>query len=426
MSTGAVEPAETSEILWARAGLSRLLEPNDGPAAALNRILGPRKMLRVIQGRERIQSAQEEAAAECLSAETSLRWRGLDESLARWRTRLAALDPQRDLDAIHRLGGGLLIPEALGWPHSLNDLGLSAPQALWYLGNRPPKVPAAEHCIAVVGSRDCTGYGRTIAYELATGLAEAGLTVISGGAYGIDGAAHRAALAARASPEKPGLPTIAVMAGGLDRWYPQGNEELLREVRSRGLLLSEVPVGTAPSRYRFLQRNRLIAALSAAVVVVEARWRSGALNTAHHALALGRQVGAVPGRVDLAHSAGCHRLLREGAVCVTDAAEAAELSGSITRASGLAEQLRREQPSGQRAQAKRSERRVHDGLATEDLMIFDALPARRGFVPGRISELSGLPMEKVRAGLGRLELLGLACQVNHADGRRWRKLERDA
>lgn len=110
-------------------------------------------------------------------------------------------------------------------------------------------------------------------------------------------------------------------------------------MRQHGLLLSEVPVGSAPTRYRFLQRNRLIAALAGAVVVVEARWRSGALNTAHHALALGRQVAAVPGRVDSANSAGCHKLLRDGATCVTDAAEAVELCGgarSLRKAGGSA------------------------------------------------------------------------------------------
>ena len=117
------------------------------------------------------------------------------------------------------------------------------------------------------------------------------------------------------------------MAGGVDRFYPSGNEDLLRAVANQGAVLAEVPPGSAPTRYRFLQRNRLIAALASVTVVVEARWRSGALNTAHHAETLGRAVGAVPGSVHSANSAGCHRLLREGgAVCVTDAGEIAELA----------------------------------------------------------------------------------------------------
>ena len=151
-----------------------------------------------------------------------------------------------------------------------------------------------------------------------------GSPIISGGAYGIDAHAHRAALAGGSSGS---MPTIAVMAGGVDRFYPSGNEELLRTVANQGAVLAEVPPGSAPTRYRFLQRNRLIAALASVTVVVEARWRSGALNTAHHAETLGRAVGAVPGSVHSANSAGCHRLLREGgAVCVTDAGEVAELA----------------------------------------------------------------------------------------------------
>src|SRR6185312_3472621 len=123
-------------------------------------------------------------------------------------------------------------------------------------------------------------------------LAQRGFTIISGGAYGIDAHAHRSALAAGSSGS---LPTIAVMAGGVDRFYPSGNEDLLRAVANQGAVLAEVPPGSAPTRYRFLQRNRLIAALASVTVVVEARWRSGALNTAHHAESLGRAVGAVPG-----------------------------------------------------------------------------------------------------------------------------------
>ena len=156
------------------------------------------------------------------------------------------------------------------------------------------------------------------------------------------------------------MPTIAVMAGGVDRFYPSGNEDLLRAVCNQGAVLAEVPPGSAPTRYRFLQRNRLIAALSAVTVVVEARWRSGALNTAHHAETLGRAVGAVPGSVHSANSAGCHRLLRDGgAVCVTDAGEIAELAS----------------PSGEALPGTRAVRAAdHDGLTLEDLILLDALP----------------------------------------------------
>src|SRR5450756_1961145 len=197
---------------------------------------------------------------------------------------------------------------------------------------------------------------------MSAGLADAGWTVVSGGAYGIDAVAHRAALAA-------GGTTVAFLAGGVDRLYPAGNATLLAAIQeSGGSLVSEVPPGSVPSKVRFLQRNRLIAAASRATVVVEAAWRSGALSTATHAAGLLRPVGAVPGPVTSAASAGCHRLLRDGcAVCVTDAA--------------------------------------------------DALPLRRPAPVESIARSAGLTVSEVRSGLGRLELAGLAEQ----DGGRWRQ-----
>ena len=190
------------------------------------------------------------------------------------------------------------------------------------------------------------------------------------------------------------MPTIAVMAGGVDRYYPSGNEDLLRAVCNQGAVLAEVPPGSAPTRYRFLQRNRLIAALASVTVVVEARWRSGALNTAHHAETLGRAVGAVPGSVHSANSAGCHRLLRDGgAVCVTDAAEIAELAS----------------PSGVGLPEPGTGRVAdHDGLTLEDLILLDALPLRSTTSVDKLCAVAGLSAESVRGGLGRLGLLGLA------------------
>ncbi|HKT57891.1 MAG TPA: DNA-processing protein DprA, partial [Microbacterium sp.] len=155
--------------------------------------------------------------------------------------------------------------------------------------------------------------------EFAAELAGRGVTIVSGGAYGVDGCAHRAALGA-------GGTTIAVMAGGVERAYPAGHADLFERVAARGAVISEVPCGGAPTKWRFLARNRVIAALSGVTVVVEAGTRSGSLNTAGHAAALGRPIGAVPGPVTSASSVGCHRLLREfDARCVTDANEVLEL-----------------------------------------------------------------------------------------------------
>jgi DNA processing protein len=193
------------------------------------------------------------------------------------------------------------------------------------------------------------------------------------------------------------------MACGVDRYYPAGNEDLLRSIAERGLLISEVPPGSAPTRWRFLQRNRLIAALSAVTVVVEARWRSGALNTAHHAAELGRPVGAVPGSVHSANSAGCHRLLRDGsAVCVTDAAEVAELAGPLSALPA---------PEGS------GPHRDHDGLAVPEVLLLDALPLRSGSSVEKLASVAGLGPRDVIAGLARLELDGLA--VRGPEG--WRR-----
>src|SRR6478735_9090910 len=156
--------------------------------------------------------------------------------------------------------------------------------------------------------------------EVSSGLVDRGYTIVSGAALGIDGHAHRAALANRGG-------TIAVLAGGLDRFYPAAHDALLKRIVEHGAVVTEVPMGTPPTKWRFLQRNRLIAAISGATVVIEAGWRSGSLNTAGHAAALGRPLGALPGPVTSSASAGCHRMIREmDAVCVTTVDEMAELS----------------------------------------------------------------------------------------------------
>lgn len=154
---------------------------------------------------------------------------------------------------------------------------------------------------------------------LTKGLTDHGWTIVSGAAYGIDGMAHRAALACDGN-------TVAVLAGGVDRFYPTGHDELLGRIAEAGVIVSELPVGSAPTKWRFLQRNRIIAAIAQKTFMVEAGHRSGSLNTAGHALAIGRPVGAVPGPVTSVASAGRHRLIREhGATLITTAEEVNEL-----------------------------------------------------------------------------------------------------
>lgn len=306
---------------------------------------------------------------------------------AGWLARLEVLDPAREVAAITRLGGTVLHASDPRWPTALADLGQSVPHCLWVRGDPELLGRAREGGLAVVGARACTAYGEHVTTELVASLAGEGRVIVSGGAYGIDVVAHRAALAV-------GGGTMAVMAGGLDRFYPAGNGDLLARVAEQGAVVSEVGPGSAPSRSRFLTRNRLIAALTAGCVVVEAGWRSGTISTANHAAALLRPVGAVPGPVTSAASAGCHRLLREGqAVCVTDAEEVRELVGPV----GLL--------APERAEEVR-EGDLPPGLAPREQRVWEALPARGGARLESITRVSGLGEGEVRAALGRLELLG--------------------
>lgn len=374
----------------ARAALARLMEPQDSAGLALVRTVGPIDALGIATGELRAgPNLEREISALLVDGGGPSSWAGLPASLRRWAPRIADLAPDRDLETMNRLGGRLIIPGDELWPEQLEGLGLQEPLCLWWRGREQP-LPSLGHAIALVGSRDSTSYGASVTGDLAYGLAQRGFTVVSGGAYGIDAHAHRGALSGGVAS----VPTIAVMAGGVDRFYPSGNDDLLRAVSTQGAVLSEVPPGSAPTRYRFLQRNRIIAALASVTVVVEARWRSGALNTAHHAESIGRVVAAVPGSIHSANSAGCHRLLRDGgAVCVTDVGEIAELAGAI------GESTNEERDAGTA---------LHDGLSLEDLILLDALPLRSTSSVEKLAVVAGLSADAVRAGLGRLGLLGLA------------------
>ncbi|BCW86646.1 hypothetical protein NicSoilE8_43190 (plasmid) [Arthrobacter sp. NicSoilE8] len=297
----------------ARAALTRLFDPQDQTGRALVGALGAYAALRIVTGDQPVHTFAHITETE------------LAEGLQRWRVRLPEIDPEKDLAVMERLGGGFLIPGDEHWPAGLDDLP-DAPYGLWYRGDITAGVPAPERAVALTGSRDSTSYGAAVTGEMAHQLAGRGICIVSGLGYGIDAHAHRAALAGFTGK---GPATIAVVAGGLDRDYPAGNADLAAAIRARGLLVSEQPPATAPTRYRFLQRGRIIAALAGATCVVEARWRSGALHTAHQAETIARHVAAVPGPVHSANSAGCHRLIQEGgAALVSDATELAELLAS--------------------------------------------------------------------------------------------------
>lgn len=300
----------------ARMTLAALSEPSDIITGTLIARLGAAQTLQLITTGDRLPNGVDPAEGEL------------------WRRRLAPRINPGQVDRIRadmeRHDLRLLTPEDVDWPGELQQLGASAPIALWLKGNGHRLASPLSSRVAIVGSRAATGYGEHITRELASDLASQHRLICSGGAYGIDGAAHRAATSA-----EPGS-TIAVLATGLDRLYPVGNEQLFeRIVETGGLVVSELPPGASPTRWRFQQRNRILAALAGATVVVEAGHRSGSLTIAGQAHSLGRPVGAVPGPVTSPASAGCHRLIQEGiASLVTDAQDITDLLDSTAGFSG--------------------------------------------------------------------------------------------
>lgn len=296
-----------------------------------------------------------------------------------------------DLETADRLGARLLTRDDDGWP-AWAMLGLDqastaarggAPLALWVRG-APSVLEMTRSSIGVVGARAATSYGEHVAGRMAADLAGAGWAVVSGGAFGIDGAAHRGALAA-------GGLTAAVLACGIDRDYPSGHARLLAEIADRGLVISEYAPGTTAAKHRFLTRNRLVAALSAALVVVEAGRRSGAANTAAWARKVGRPLGAVPGPVTAASSVGCHQMIADGqAALVVDAAAAIGLVDVDGHDSYVT-----------------SPPRPTDGLPPGQLRVVEALPAHGGLTLEEVAFVAGLPADEVRVALALLEVKGL-------------------
>lgn len=374
---------------------SCIAEPGDVAAGALVDALGAGAALDwVASGRERLAHV---AARLAESAGPDVA-RAAARAHERWVGRLDRADEPHERRT-HSVGGSIVTRGEPEWPPAMGDLGGAQPFALYVRGNREV-LNQWDQAVAIVGSRSATSYGAYVASDISHGVASAGRVVISGGAYGIDAAAHRAALANDAA-------TIAVMAGGIDRLYPVGNDELLRSIVAAGAVVSEVPPGFAPHRSRFLSRNRLIACAKA-TVVVEAASRSGALSTARHAAELLRPVGAVPGPVTSASSSGCHALVREGAaVLVTSADEVLELAASLT------EQV--DAPNALLGADQRSEVSTEFGSLGERRM-FDVL-TRRARTVESAAAAAGLTLEEARTALGTLEA---ACMAErHRSG--WRR-----
>ncbi len=309
-----------------------------------------------------------------------------------------------------QLGARVVTPDDDEWPASLGDLRLLGrpgayqrvdqdgypPVCLWVRGSAPLAETVA--CsVAVVGARAATPYGVHVATELGYGLAGREWTVVSGGAFGIDAAAHRGSLSAAG-------PTVAVLACGVDRAYPLAHANLFEQIAERGLVLSEWPPGSDPHRYRFLVRNRVIAALSRGTVMVEANARSGARQTLGRAALLGRPIMVVPGPVTSAMSIGCHQAVRElGARLVTGYSEVLEEVGRI---------------GDDLAPLPRGPLRPHDALPPEHARILDGVPARAGADAATIAASAGVGLRDVLRALPGLRDAGFV--EERPDG--WRSL----
>ncbi|WP_286251853.1 DNA-processing protein DprA [Streptomyces graminofaciens] len=362
-----------------RVFLSRVLEPGDELGGRWLRELGAREVVRRLSGSGRR-----------LPEASDKRWAGL-------RARAQCVEPERDLARARDAGARFLVPGDTEWPGQLDDLGDGRPLGLWVRGKANVRMWALRS-VAVVGARACTEYGAHMAGALGSGLAERGWVVVSGGAYGVDGAAHRGVLGV-------GGATVAVLACGVDRPYPRGHVQLISRIAEQGLVVGELPPGDHPTPSRFILRNRVIAALTRGTVVVEAAHRSGALVTARAAQRLGRFTMGVPGPATSALSAGVHELLRGESVLVSDAAEVVELVGDM----------------GELAPDRRGPVLPRDLLEPDARRVLDALPGRRSAAADEIARGAGTALDDA---VGRLyELRSLGYVERHGDG--W-KLTRQA
>ena len=287
------------------------------------------------------------------------------------------------------VGARIITREDREWPTQIDDLGARTPFALWVVGAPHVRLSLLTS-VAIVGARASTPYGEEIARRWSAELADRGVTVVSGGAFGIDAAAHRGALMG-------GL-TVCVVAGGVNVVYPRAHESLLARIADDGLIISESPPGQAVQRQRFLTRNRMIAALTKVTVVVEAAERSGTASIAREAHDLNRPVAAAPGPITSASSAGCHRLIRDHeAVLASSVADIVELLGES--AMDVPSPIQR-----------------HPEMDEREKLVLAALSARRSVTLDALVRTSGLNVAEVSTALGALDA---AARVAH-DGQGWR------
>lgn len=375
------ENPEDVEQVFSFLAWSVMCEPGDGFAGMMVSALGAKGALSSEINLEPAGLIKSKMLAAGISEDALSHYENFEKShqhaRERWRPRLSMGEVTSAIRNIQKLHGFALTPASTIWPKGLEPLGNNTPMALWVRGS-VDALAGLENSVAVVGGRGATSYGEVATKSLVTALIEKDISVVSGGAYGIDAAAHRSALAMNGN-------TVAIMAGGVDRLYPSGNFDLLNKIIATGAVISELPPGSSPTRWRFLQRNRLISALSQATVVVEAKWRSGALNTVSHSERLNKEVYAVPGPITSPMSAGTNKLIAdERATLVIDSKDLLERLGVDSRAITQAELV---------------------GLGAIETRVLDAI----GFDEVEIAQIcldAGLTRDEARFGLGILEIDG--------------------
>ncbi len=357
--------------------LSNLIEPGDRVAKELCWQLGEQNALAAVAAAV---IRPKSLTLNSLPKPTVLKQLDLDAAIERWLPRFSVKQFRHCLEWLARLGCAVYSDLDSAWPEGLNDLEFHAPLTLYSFGDL--NLNLEKSSVAIVGSRAASPYGRWVTKDFCEELADAQRPVVSGGAFGIDAIAHQSTMAV-------GGKTVAVMAGGLDQFYPVGNASLVNEIKTTGAVFAEVPPGFAPTKWRFLQRNRLIAAISSATVVVEAGYRSGSINTANHASELGREVAAVPGPVSSSSSLGCHELIRSGrAKLVSSSKQVLELVESTFQIDDFEERLSPDQT------------RVLDSIA------------KSGSSENAISVRAGMSLIQCQITLSFLELEGLAVRNN--------------
>lgn len=366
-------PADERDRL-ARLALAELFEPGDHRVDSLMSGMSPLQLfiaLRESGDSPEMSDAQEDIAL-----------------------RMDSLRPDRTLELGERQGFRYITPADEEWPSQVDALaGLppiqartGAPLGLWVRGDLP--LTALEKSVAIVGSRSATSYGVEAAGQLAASLADK-LLVVSGGAFGVDAAAHRGALAA-------GRPTVTVLAGGVDMLYPTSHERLFAAIAETGAIVSEMPPGMPVMRMRFLSRNRLIAGLTRGTVLVEAALRSGAINTANWTAALCRPLMCVPGQLTSVTSQGVHEQVRLGkGVLVAGAEDVLEL---VSR------------PGEHLVPPRRGPEKARDRLTVEQRQVLDAVPVSQPATSERIAREAKVGLKKVGGTMPVLEAQGLVAR----------------